>query len=159
MKLSIPDGALSCVPLKLIQMRRSVLNRMVQEGNWDIVGRGRDHHPLASDDQELLSAIAQLNSTANSTQYQKRNVTSVTSAYLLTKVQGLNHSYDINASFAKPAMIPFISDSDDFVYVLVHRVAYLAWKEARHEFTKVALTGRCHVQQNIDQELSRLVTF
>ena len=320
------DGFVSCLPLKLIQMRRSVLNRMVQEGNWDIVGRGRDHHPLASDDQELLSAIAQLESTANSTQHRKRHVTSVTSTGILIEAQGSRRkllsvkTYEVNESvssrkrlgrhssddskvkvkkdakhakkenernlqgvettcnytvlqstvpfklntpslnkksdsndsslndssanvmpvrkmkptanepvsspstqsrtsyldrtcvstdrqncsgnptsdkhlsqkccssisddvqapntltlklskqdeirslnkqqgFAEPAMIPFISDSDDFVYVLVRRKAYLEWNTKQAGFRAAQHKNKCSTQQNIDRELSQLVTF
>ena len=214
------DGFVSCLPLKLIQMRRSVLNRMVQEGNWDIVGRGRDHHPLASDDQELLSAIAQLNRTANSTQKQKRNITSVTSDHFqnrqllsvdnsygvfeFTSIGKLLRKFKINnkgktkepqiakyvnvspegvrtthyqtgksevliqaesedlnkqQGFAEPAMVPFIMDSDDFVYVLVRRTAYLEWNKNKAGFKKVLLGGGCKKQQNIDRELSQLITF
>ena len=315
---------MSCLPLKLIQMRRSVLNRMVQEGNWDIVGRGRDHHPLASDDQELLSAIAQLNHTADSTQHRERPVISVTSegiskmsdgssrkllsvenngvnesvtsrkrlgkhnsddskvkkdakqtkkqskqniqglqttrhytapqstAPLEVNATRLNKSHsdssslndsstnvmrvrkkeatadttvnspstearprswalacrgadsqncssnqtsdkhlshkcctspsdDVQASstqtprlsilsdeirnlnkqqgFAEPAMIPFISDSDDFVYVLVRRKAYLEWNTKQAGFRAAQHKNKCSTQQNIDRELSQLVTF
>ena len=61
--------------------------------------------------------------------------------------------------FAEPAMIPFISDSDDFVYALVRRKAYLEWNTKQAGFRAAQHKYKCSKQQNIDRELSQLITF
>ena len=137
-------GFLSCLPLKLIQMQKSALIRALVTGK-EIVGRGRDHYPIARDDQEYLDAIAVFNQSS-----EKRTKTG-RAAHL--KLSSDSFKYKL------PSEIPFISDAHNVVYVLARRSAYLKWMRRKSVFRWTSFLLNCTRKQNMDAELSRIVAF
>ena len=146
-------GFLSCLPLKLIQMQKSALIRALVTGK-EIVGRGRDHYPIAKDDQEYLDAIAVFNQS---------NGISTTEAgkHPGEKLGERNHLK--SSTVYVPGNIPFISDSEDFVYVFTRRTVYLKLtrpnRKKKHVLKREPYHVHCSKHPNIDTEISQIVTF
>ena len=84
-------------------MQKSALIRALVTGK-EIVGRGRDHYPIARDDQEYLDAIAVFNQSS------EKGTKTGRAAHL--KLSSDSFKYKL------PSEIPFISDADNVVYVL-----------------------------------------
>ena len=125
---------LTCLPLKLIQMERAELKRMLTLGDGirEIVGRGHLHFPILADKKVLFAEIKE-----------KRHL-----------------SYPINVygkQKSRNRHIPFVYDSKQYVYVLARRKYILINNGDGFNVTDYKQVCHDHYKQNIDEDLAYYV--
>ena len=123
------DSYLTCLPLMMLKMKKSDINALIPSETNQIIGRGRRNLPKSSDEKELLSAI-----------------------------QRLKLSYPKTVK-KRQKLIPFVHDTPGYVHVIARRKEYLMKKGKG--FTRVPFKSQCtnHTEQNLDFEISQLITF
>ena len=131
MKLNTKACFLTCLPLKLVQMERTELSKMLSQGRREIVGRGKTYFNVTADDMKLLKYI--------------RDVRKLSYPKSVYQYQRHRHRH-----------IPFVYDSSSYVYVLVRRKYIFTDSVNTTEYRRV-----CHEysRQHIDKDVGDFVAF
>ena len=148
------------------------INDSRPEYRHEIYGRGFRHKPAPSHDERYLNAALRIPGAVPKTQKsilstpckgtsKKVHIDVITGKRKNITVTGPKQDIPWKKGrWFEPKMIPYISEKEDYVHVLVRRTGYLV-KALRldYGFEFIPISFKCPASHNIDLEVSRVEPF